>query len=73
MDAKQFDRDTISRLTEAQLRQSLYSAVTIMRKVAEDIPKKARRDSKSYNKQGHIRCVNYLRGFLNVWEEDNGA
>lgn len=73
MDQNKIDFLKISKLTEKQAKAELYSALTVIRKVVTDVPEKKRKASTSYNKEGHMRCVNYLKGFTNIWEKNHGS
>ena len=73
MDQKKIDQTNILNLTEKQAKSELYCALTIIRKVIKTVPVKKRKQSDSYNKQGHMKCVNYLHGFINVWEQHHGS
>ncbi len=73
MDQKKADIRNISLLTEMQAKSELYTALTIVRKVVADIPDNEKAASISYSQQGHMRCVNYLRGLINIWEKKHGS
>ena len=73
MTMKDADRKFISEMTESQAKTYLYSAVTAMKKVADNVPDIEKKNADSYNSAGHMKCVNYLNGFLNVWRRGNGS
>jgi len=73
MTQKQADQKMIKTMTPQQAKASLFSAITIIRKTVSDVPEKKRKLASSYNPRGHMKCVNYLKGFLNIWEDRRGT
>lgn len=72
MNVRDLDKIVIKSMDEAKVRSELYIALTMIRKTVTDVPEKDRRASTSYTSKGHANCVNYLRGFLNIWEKKHG-
>ena len=73
MDQKKIDQIDISRLTEKEAKAELFSALTIIRNCVADVPEEKMRDPRNYSKEGHMKCVNYLRGFTNIWRRNYGS
>ena len=73
MNINKIDAAKINSMSEKAAKAELATAITIIRKTVKDVPEKKRKIETSYNKQGHMRCVNYLKGFLNIWEAKNGS
>ena len=73
MDIQTLDYKKVDSLTEFQVRSELKIAITMIRKVAGDVTNMKKQSSTSYNKEGHMRCVNYLQGYLNVWGGKHGS
>lgn len=68
MKAREIDIKKVGSLTEKQAKAELVTAIAVIRKTVKDVPEAKRKLETSYTKQGHMRCVNYLKGFLNIWE-----
>lgn len=72
MALKEIDKKAVAKMGEKELRSELLTAITIIRKISDDVPSTHRRMERYYSKRGHVRVVNFLRGFLNVWERKVG-
>jgi len=73
MELVEYDKKVISKMSEKQVKHELLTALKVIRKVSDNVPAHMRRPTASYSIKGHIICVNYLRGFLNIWEKQDGT